>query len=499
MAAATMEFALVLPDNWLMLDPAGERRIADEVDALLAQGALHDEAYSAHRGRIEKQLRAVVRSIRREPVAMAAVFISVMNEVPGHPDKLNASYADAAAGIRSYAASVRQIADDARVQQQIISNSTGDLHIAQAQQAAWTPPPHPATGTPDPAAKNPHDDQVAAANASIKKAQAQLHDLAGQRRTADGTLVSVLGRAHSEGMQNKHWCQKALDFVSEALSKITIVLMVLALVAIVVLAIVQPELIPGLLVLAGEALTALSAAQLAVDGARKASGEDVSWGSLAVDALGLLPGVGKLGKLADGIPLLSRGVEFLRGASSAVRGFGQAGVSFVQELGATRYVVTMATRADGAFMPVILRTTDRAGQLLGDARGATSKFADHEPQWLKNVRAGRAFNEQNYPRYPANEVRLDTARFSTPTGRGRRSSRASSRSCRTSRSRPARAISMRRSTSTHLVRRSLTRRATDASSLIWSANRSTVTRFSRCRCRITRYRRRFSITPATAA
>ena len=81
MAAATMEFALVLPDNWLMLDPAGERRIAEEVDALLEQGALHDEAYRAHRGRIEKQLRAVVRSIRREPVAMAAVFISVMDEV----------------------------------------------------------------------------------------------------------------------------------------------------------------------------------------------------------------------------------------------------------------------------------------------------------------------------------------------------------------------------------------------------------------------------------
>ena len=52
----------------------------------------------------------------------ADAFRDRIDKVPGHLDKLNASYADAAAGLRSYAASVRQIADDARVQQQIFSN-----------------------------------------------------------------------------------------------------------------------------------------------------------------------------------------------------------------------------------------------------------------------------------------------------------------------------------------------------------------------------------------
>lgn len=81
MAAATAEFSLVLPDNWLPLDVVGEQRIANEVDALLARGAATDESFRSHRGRIEKQLRAAIRSVRREPVVMAAVLISVLDDI----------------------------------------------------------------------------------------------------------------------------------------------------------------------------------------------------------------------------------------------------------------------------------------------------------------------------------------------------------------------------------------------------------------------------------
>ena len=75
------EFSVVLPDNWLPLDVAGERRIADEVNALLERGAATDPAFTLHRGRIERQLRAVVRSVRREPVVMAAVLITVLDDI----------------------------------------------------------------------------------------------------------------------------------------------------------------------------------------------------------------------------------------------------------------------------------------------------------------------------------------------------------------------------------------------------------------------------------
>ena len=81
MTSTTTEFSLVLPDNWLPLDVAGEQRIADEVDALLQRGAATDESFRSHRGRIEKQLRAAIRSVRREPVVMAAVLISVLDDI----------------------------------------------------------------------------------------------------------------------------------------------------------------------------------------------------------------------------------------------------------------------------------------------------------------------------------------------------------------------------------------------------------------------------------
>ena len=81
MPTATTEFGLVLPANWLTLDVTGSRRINDEVEELLRQGALTDEAFRTHRGRIEKQLRAVVRSLRVESVAMAAVMISIQNDI----------------------------------------------------------------------------------------------------------------------------------------------------------------------------------------------------------------------------------------------------------------------------------------------------------------------------------------------------------------------------------------------------------------------------------
>ncbi|MEO6700831.1 MAG: WXG100 family type VII secretion target [Jatrophihabitantaceae bacterium] len=47
----------------------------------------------------------------------ADAFRDRIDKLPSHLDKLNASYSDAAAGLRAYAASVRQIATDARVQQ----------------------------------------------------------------------------------------------------------------------------------------------------------------------------------------------------------------------------------------------------------------------------------------------------------------------------------------------------------------------------------------------
>jgi len=251
-------------------------------------------------------------------------------------------------------------------------------------QAIWVAPPDPVTGHPDPSVANPHDAAVVAAQASVRRAQARLAGLAVQRRVADHRVVDALHRAHGAGMQNKHWWQKVLDFASEALAKVTIVLMVVALVAIVVLAIVQPELIPGLLVLAGQLLTGLSAAQFAVDGTRKATGEDVSWGSLAMDALGTVPFAGKL---AAGLPLVSHGVEALRGAAGAVHDFGVAGSAFLHSLGgdlkATRFVIRMADTGTGVMMMSVSKDGKTAGEMLSSARGEWQAASKVERQPLQ--------------------------------------------------------------------------------------------------------------------
>lgn len=311
----------------------------------------------------------------------ADAFRDRIDKLPGHLDRLQASYAAAAAGLRGYAASVRQLADDAVAQQRMMTQSRADADAASVRQAAWTPPLDPMTGQPDLTVTNPHTATVAAANASVRKARAQLLALADRRRTADHAVIGSLKHAHSEGIKNRHWWQQALETASNVLVRITMVLMVVALVAIVVLAIVQPELIPGLLLLAGQVLTGLSAAQLAVDGTRKATGGNVSWGTLGMSAVGLLPGIGGLGDLARGLPALDRGLQALRESADSVRGLGIAGGAFVRSLGndlkATRYAVRLADTGAGTSYAGIERQGKTAGQLLSAAKAAaTSARAD---------------------------------------------------------------------------------------------------------------------------
>lgn len=81
MTTALNEFSLVIPDNWLSLDVSGEQRIADEVDTLLARGGMADESFRTHRGMLERQLRTVLRAVRKQPVVMAAVLVSVVDDV----------------------------------------------------------------------------------------------------------------------------------------------------------------------------------------------------------------------------------------------------------------------------------------------------------------------------------------------------------------------------------------------------------------------------------
>jgi hypothetical protein len=316
------------------------------------------QAQADDAGAAARQLRALhdntTDAVWRGDAADA--FRHRIGALPSHLDKLQASYADAAAGMRIYAAAVTQIAGDASTAKRVIAAAQADQQTAAAAQAAWVPPVNPATGHPEPGAVNPHDESVAAATASVNRAVVQLNHLADDRRAADHRVISSLHQAHQAGMKNKSWFHHLMDTASAALAKLTVVLLVIAVVAVVVLAIVQPELIPGLLLLAGQVMSGLSAAQLVVDGTRKAMGDNVSWGSLAIDALGALPGVGELAKAgALGEKALAGAARLSDTAATLRASAGAFAKSLVTDLKATRYVIRLADTGTGLLAPTIER------------------------------------------------------------------------------------------------------------------------------------------------
>jgi hypothetical protein len=75
------DFAVILPDNWQPLELAGGDRIAAQVESLLIRGAALDAAYRSHRGLLERQIRAVLRGIRQQDVAFAALHATVVDDV----------------------------------------------------------------------------------------------------------------------------------------------------------------------------------------------------------------------------------------------------------------------------------------------------------------------------------------------------------------------------------------------------------------------------------
>jgi hypothetical protein len=75
------DFAVILPDNWLPLELAGGERIAAQVESLLTRGAALDAAYRSHRGLLERQIRAVLRGVRQQDVAFAAMHATVVDDV----------------------------------------------------------------------------------------------------------------------------------------------------------------------------------------------------------------------------------------------------------------------------------------------------------------------------------------------------------------------------------------------------------------------------------
>lgn len=75
-----LDFGLSLPPDWMVLDTEGER-IPAQITRLLDEAEQRDSAVAAHRGMIEKQLRAVLRSVRAQDLSFCAMLATVVEDV----------------------------------------------------------------------------------------------------------------------------------------------------------------------------------------------------------------------------------------------------------------------------------------------------------------------------------------------------------------------------------------------------------------------------------
>jgi len=77
---SALDFSLSLPADWLVLDTEGER-IPVQIGQLLDEAEQRDAGVKAHRGMIEKQLRAVLRSVRAQDLSFCAMLATVVEDV----------------------------------------------------------------------------------------------------------------------------------------------------------------------------------------------------------------------------------------------------------------------------------------------------------------------------------------------------------------------------------------------------------------------------------
>ena len=315
----------------------------------------------------------------------ADAFRDRIAKLPGHLAKLASSYQDAADGFTGYSAAVRQIAHDATLARTEVSAAQDGVSSTARQRAGYVAP----AGSPP--APNPYDQAVADAKSRLSNAAGKLTHLADDRRVRQQSA----GRADAgppRRDEEQVVVAQALTVVSKALAVVTIVLLALAVAAVILVAFIAPALIPALLVLAGQALTALSAAQLGVDGTRMALGQEVSWTGLGLDALGCLPIVGalaetlgageKLAAVATQVaPALTKGAKYVRAGTRAVHAAHAGAGAFVKSLATDLKAVRVGVSVTPDGTRVIVGDGKGAGQMLTDARDAAlaAKSYDRPP------------------------------------------------------------------------------------------------------------------------
>ncbi|AZI58830.1 hypothetical protein EH165_12470 [Nakamurella antarctica] len=254
----------------------------------------------------------------------ADAFRARILELPVHLDQLGSSYQVAGDGFVTYAAVVADIAVRAEGFRAAGASADRDKSRAVSAQGAWVDPvvavnaavvANAAAGgvlvapVPVVAGVNPHDEAVRVAAARLQAATDSLHELGGERRSADDRVQGSLEAAHQVGMQNRSAWSHFWEDLSSVLAVITIVLLVVAVVVLFVVAGPAAWAAAGAasgfvasaaagaaaagaaMAGVGTAMTVVGAAALGVHSVQAVRGE-ASWADVGVEALWQLgPGV----------------------------------------------------------------------------------------------------------------------------------------------------------------------------------------------------------------
>lgn len=279
---------------------------------------------------------------------------NISSDFLGQLDKLHTSYADAAAGFQTYIGAVSDIKTRANALAQKIyaaqthyntqasalhgwlvanpasgSYSHGDLTAPGFNQGApYTVSYHTApapTGTkPGSAAADAAANHAASVQSNYSALQGNVNDAYSalqslyrqmdtlkthDRVAADNAVVAKVDHAGSEGLRNESGWHKFFHALSTVAKWVAVALVVIAVVAVVVLMtggaglgllaalaeVASTSTALGSLVVYGSA--AASATMLVGDLGQRATGDGPGWGKIALDAFGMIPGLGKAADL----------------------------------------------------------------------------------------------------------------------------------------------------------------------------------------------------------
>ncbi|MEN3358917.1 MAG: hypothetical protein V7637_2899 [Mycobacteriales bacterium] len=264
--------------------------------------------------------------------AAATEFMHIKDKLPPLLDKVVKRYGAVGEALAKYAPDLQQSQASAQRALQAYRDAKGQQQTAQAsatqynqlrQQAVLQNRPLQWTGT-DP------NNQLGNANQAVGDAIRMMTDAIDSRDAAASTCGGQIRDAIDDDLKNddSFWgkLKKIGKGIVDALEKIAPILRKVAAVLGVAAALLCWVPVLGE-VLAGAALV-VSAASLAVDLTLKASGRDVSWGDIAMDAVGVIP-FGKAARLAKVARPAAEGAGVAAKAKSLV----QFGKSIVSNIG----------------------------------------------------------------------------------------------------------------------------------------------------------------------